>query len=411
MEPPYADLNRSPVGTQLRLRVLFGLCGVMLLLLAGLKAVAGAAEWSAAPSLSVKGEYNSNLLLNNGNNEVWGHSVDPEVKFKGSTEALEVEGEARGRFVHYYGEQEREYTNLYFPLKTSYRSDRYTFGFDGGFTRDNTLQGELQQTGFVLGFTQRSMWTARPSWTVGITERLSWQSGYQFMDAQYQDGIRFGLVDYQVQAGNTGMTYNLGERDQVQVTGEYTLVSTPSINQTSCYYGVQGGGTHDFGQDLTGTISGGIRFVNSTQDNPGGSLTDHTTVWVYRGTLRKRFERTTIQVDGSSEINPSGFGRLLQTDRVGGSLSHNITETITASLNGGLYFVSGVVTNASVASLPESRYSYISPSLTWKFSQWWTFDVAYTYSERAVDSLNQWNFSNSTFIMLTYGGPKWSVSR
>ena len=51
MEPPYADLNRLPMGTQLRLRVLFGLCGAMLLL-AGFKGVAGAAAWAAAPSLS-----------------------------------------------------------------------------------------------------------------------------------------------------------------------------------------------------------------------------------------------------------------------------------------------------------------------------------------------------------------------
>jgi long-subunit fatty acid transport protein len=116
-------------------------------------------------------------------------------------------------------------------------------------------------------------------------------------------------------------------------------------------------------------------------------------------------------MDGSREINPSGFGRLLQSDRVGGSLSHNLTETLTASLNGSLYFVSGVVTNASSGSLPQSRYFSFSPSVSWKISQWWTVDVAYTYAERVVGSLNQRNSANSTFVMLTYGGPKWSVSQ
>lgn len=140
-------------------------------------------------------------------------------------------------------------------------------------------------------------------------------------------------------------------------------------------------------------------------------MIDRETAWVYRGTLRKKFESATIQIDGGREINPSGFGRLLQSDRVGGSLSHNLTETLTASLNGNLYFVSGIVNNASSGSVPQSRFSSISPSLSWKFSQWWTLDVAYTYAERAVDSLNQWNFANSTFVMLTYGGPKWSMSR
>lgn len=395
----------------MRLCSLIGLCGVMMLVSDGMREKAGAAEWSAAPSLSVKGVYNSNLLLFNGHNEVWGDWINPEVKFKGSTEALEVEGGVRGEFVHYYGDQERKYTNLYFPLKTSYRSDRNTFGFEGGFTRDNTLQSELQRTGLVLGFTQRSMWTASPSWKFGITERLSWQSSYQFMNAEYENGIRFGLVDYQVHGGNSGMTYNLGERDQVQLTGEYTLVRTPFIKQDSSYYGVQGGGTHDFGRELTGSISGGVRFVNSTQDISGGSLTDHRTVWVYSGTLSKRFERTTIQIDGSRNINPSGFGRLLRTDRVGGSISHNLTETLSASVTGGLYFVGAILTHSSGGLLPESRFTSVSPSISWKFSQWWILDVGYTYAERAVGSLNQWNFANSTFVMLTYGGPKWTMSR
>lgn len=408
---PYADLNRSSLGPQLRLRVLVGLCGVMMLVLGSLRGEAGAAEWAAEPSLSVKGEYNSNLLLSNGNNEVWGHWVNPGVKFKGATEALVVEGEVRGQFVHYYGDQEREYTNLYFPIKTSYRSDRHTIGFEGGLTRDNTLQSELQQTGLVLGFTQRSLWTAMPSWTVGLTERLSWRTSYQFMDAQYDDGIRFGLVDYQVQTGTTGMSHNLGELDQVQLTGEYTSFRIPSRMQDSTYYGAQAGWTRDFGHEMTGSISGGVRFVTGTQDVSGVSMSAHETVGVYRGTLRKRFERTTIQIDGSREINPSGFGRLLKTDRVGASLSHNLTEALTFSLTGGFYLVSGVVTDPAAGPIPESRYSSVSPSLSWRFGEWWTLDTTYTYAERAVDSLNQWNFSNSTFVMVTYGGPKWSVSR
>ncbi|MDP2381542.1 MAG: hypothetical protein Q8N00_01925 [Nitrospirota bacterium] len=410
MEPPNVGFNRSSLGTRLRVRLFACLC-VAMLTAAGVQGEAGAAEWSAEPSLSVKGEYNSNLLLFNGNNEVWGHWVSPALKFKGSTESLEVEGNVKSDFVQYYGQEDRGLTNLYFPLRSSYRSDRHTVGFEGGFTRDNTLMTELKQTGLVLGFTQRSLWTAMPSWKVGITERLSWQSSYQFMDAQYENGRRLGLVDYQVHGGTTGPTYNLGLLDQVQLTGEYTLVRTPFIKQDSTYYGLQGGWTHDFGHEVTGSLSGGIRFVRSTQEIPGGAVTDRETVWVYKGTLRKQFERTTMQMDVSREINPSGFGRLLQSDHVGGSLSHNVTETLSASLNGGLYFVSGVETNASSGSVSQSRFSSISPSLSWKFSPWWTLDLSYTYAERAVGSLNQWNFANSTFVMVTYGGQKWSVSQ
>jgi hypothetical protein len=162
---------------------------------------------------------------------------------------------------------------------------------------------------------------------------------------------------------------------------------------------------------MTASISAGVRFVTGTQDVSGGSLSAHDTVWIYRGTLRKRFERATIQIDGSSEVNPSGFGRLLKTDRAGVSLFHNLTETLTVSLNGSLYFVSAIITEGPSGSFPQQKYSSINPSVSWKFSEWWTIEVAYSYAERAVSSLDQWNFSNSTFVMVTYGGPKWSVSR
>jgi hypothetical protein len=118
-----------------------------------------------------------------------------------------------------------------------------------------------------------------------------------------------------------------------------------------------------------------------------------------------------VQIDGSREINPSGFGRLLQTDRVGGLLSHSVTEKLSVSVNGALYFVSGLTTTEGSRPLPSTRFFSASPSLSWKFAEWWALDVSYTYGERAVESLDQQNAFHSTFIMLTYGGEKWSVSR
>lgn len=370
-----------------------------------------AAEWSAEPSLSVKGEYNSNLLLFNGNNEVWGTWVTPGMKFRGATETVDVEGGIRSDVVRYYGQNERELTNLYVPFKASYRQDRVTLGFDGGFTRDNTLMGELRQTGLVLGFTQRNLGTASPSVTVGLTERLSWQTSYQFMDAQYQDGIRFGLVDYRVHGGTTEVTYQLRELDQVHVTGEYAHVAMPSILQHSTYYGAQAGWNHDFGHDVTGSLSGGVRCITSTQTFSVGAVSDYEMVGLYRAGLRKKFEQGSAQLDASREVGPSGFGLLLQTDRYGGTLSYGVSETMTLGMTGGVYVVSGVATAGLSRPIPRSRFVSVSPSLSWKLSQWWTLDVAYTYAERAVGSLGQWSFANSTSVMLTYGGRKWSVSQ
>lgn len=407
----YAERDHVPVGTGLRGLVLVGLCGVVMLLTGEWKEAAEAAEWSMEPSLSVKGEYNSNLLLFNGDNEVLGYWVSPAAKFRGATESLEVDGSAKMDFIQYYGSQDRNLTNMFFPLKAAYRWDRHTFGFDGGFTRDNTLMGELQQTGVVLGFTQRNMWMANPTWNVGLTERVGVQFGYQFADSKYENGLRLGLVNYQVQGGTTTLSYQATERDQVQVTGEYSGFRAPQIQQHWSYYGLGASFSHSFTESMTGTLSGGSRFVRSTLDVPGGSLTNHDTVWVFSARLKKEFESTTLMLDASRDINPSGFGFLLQTDRLQAVVAHQLTDTVKLSIEGATYLANAVGLPAATASFKQTQFSSVSPTISWRFAQWWSLDVSYRYAERAVRDLNQFNFANSTFVMLTYGGAKWSVSR
>lgn len=398
------------MGKMLWSRAVVGVFGVMMLVWSWGRD-GHAAEWSVAPAVSVRGVYNSNLLLFNGNNEVWGYWVSPSMQFKGATESLDVEGNVKSDFVQYYGGQDRSYTNLYFPLRTSYRWDRYTFGFEGGFTRDNTLMGELQKTGVVLSFTQRNLWTANPTWTVGLTERLNWQLGYQYTDAQYENGLSLGLVNYQVHGGSSSMSYKVTERDQVQLTGDYVRFKTPQIHQRWTYYGAGTSVSHSFTESLTGTVSGGVRFITSTQDFSGGSLSSHDTVFLFSAKLKQEFEQTTVTLEGSRDINPSGFGVLVQTDRIGGIVSHNLTETVTLSIDAATYFVDALASTSLTRTFSQTRFTSVSPKVSWRFSDWWSLDVAYTYAERAVGDLNQWNYANSTYVMLTYGGPKWSVSR
>jgi len=370
---------------------------------------AHSAEWSAEPSFNVNGVY-SNLLLANGSNEVWGYWSSPALKLKGATESFMIEGNAKADFVHYYGQQDRSFTNMFFPVGTSYKWERMTFGFDGGFTRDNTLMSELRQTGLVIAFTQRNLWTANPSLTVGLTERLNWLVGYQFTDASYENGLSLGLVNYQINGGTSELSYQIQERTKIKLTGELTNFVASQIQQEWTYEGVGMGGSHELSESLSVTIWGGARFIRSTKGGvPGGSLSQNDVVGVYNANIKKEFEQSTILVECSRDIYPSGFGLLLQVDRVGGTISHNLTENLTASLSGALYFNSAIA--STTGSFPQTRYDTINPKLSWKFAQWWTLDLSYSYAERAIGSLNQWNYGNSTFVMLTYTGDKWSVSR
>jgi len=370
---------------------------------------ADAAEWSAVPTVTARGDYNSNLLLTaEPHKEVWGQWLSPGMTFTGSTENLEIGGRAAADFVSYYGGQESSITNFFFPLSANYRGERDRWSFDGGLTRDNTLMGELQKTGVVLAFTQRNLWTASPSWTHNLTEQAALIAGYQFSDATYENGLGLGLVDYQVHAGNAGLSYQIADKSQVQLMGIVTRFLASQVNLETKIYGGQASLNHEFSETFSVKLEAGPRFITNDQQFGSQSLSDHTWVWVANATIRKQLERTSVTFDASRAINPSGFGLLIETDRIGVTIGHQLTENLSASITGQAIVSSGVATVGSGTSFVQQRYISAQPKLTWKINDWWGAEAWYSYGRRDVDSLNITAMSNAVSVTITYTPAKFS---
>ena len=372
-----------------------------------------AAEWSLLPSIGVKGVYNDNLILTPlPHDATYGYWVSPAAEFAGKTERLEVSSRVAADFVSYYGGQNSSFTNLFLPLTLRYKTETDELGFTGGFTRDNTLMGELQTTGLVLRFTQRNQWTANPSWTRSLTEKLSVQSGFQLNDTMYENGLSLGLIDYQLLGGSGGLLYQLTEQDQIQLAGSYVNYHTTNapLPFRASFPGANLRLTHTFTETLTGTAYGGPSFVSSNTQSVGDNIKAHSTVWLFGGNLTKKFERTTVQVSASRNILPSGFGLLIQTDRAGLTVSHDLSETLTVSFDGFGYLASGVTQRASGGIFPENRYYSATPMIAWKFLEWWKLELSYTYGRREVNGISDAAMSNAMMVMLTYYPPKLAFS-
>lgn len=368
-----------------------------------------AAEWSAEPSLAVKGEYNSNLTLSSIPGEVWGHWVSPSVRFAGSTERLTVSGKAAGDFVTYYGDQNRSLTNGFFPVVARYATEGDIFTLDGSFTRDNTLRSELQQTGVVLGFTQRNLLSMSPSWTRSVTENLSLQLGYQFTNATYENGRSLGLFNYDVNGGNMGVSYKLAEGDDLQLTGSYTKLDVTDAGLKSNNAGGSLSVTHVLSEATTVTASGGPRFLDQTQTVGNTSLSSNQLIWTFGGSIRTKWEDARASLDGGREINVSGLGVLLQTDRLGATVSKDLTEMLTVSLSGQAIEAQALPVQGGGAQTGTTRWINATPAVTWKLDEWWTLEASYTFVDRKVDVTDF--YGNSTFLKLTYNIPKLSMSR
>jgi hypothetical protein len=371
-----------------------------------------AAEWSLSPSIAVKGVYNSNLLLTpQPHSESYGYWIAPAVELTGKTERLEVGSRLASDFAAYFGGEERRLTNIYFPLTVRYRTERDAIDFTGGFVRDNTLLGELQATGIVLQFTQRNQWTANPTWTRRLTERLSFQSGLQFSHTTYESGLPFGLVDYQLLGGTGGLLYRVTEKDQVQFSGTYTSFHTTNAPTgfRAVLPGVMATLEHAFTESLSGTVSGGPRFISTATETNFGDFKTDEIVWVYGASLSKQFERGVLQVHVGREVLPSGFGLLVKTDRAGLSGSYQVSETLTGAVDINGYLASGATSQSLGRTIADQRYISVAPKLSWKVLEWWQVELAYVYALRDAKGLGEAT-SHATMFTVAYYPPKWSFS-
>ena len=349
--------------------------------------------------------YNDNLFITTQPHDAtYGYWVSPAAEFTGKTERLSVSAQAKVSFASYYGGDPFNFTNIHLPLSVRYTTEKDVLGFTGGFVRDHTLLGELLTTGLVVRFTQRNQWTANPTWTRKITEKLSFQSGSQFIDTTYENALSTNLRDYQLYGGSGGLLYQMTEQDQLHLSGSYGNFHTINapVPLRSSFPGVDLGLTHDFTESLTGTVHGGPSFMSTTTQTAGGNIKVQSTVWLFGASLTKKFEHTSIRVDVARSIVPSGFGLLVQTDRAGATVFHDFTDALTASFDGSVYKTSSIASDASAGTFPENRFLSATPKIAWKFSEWWKLELSYTYRYREVDGFSDAAMSNATMFTLSY---------
>ena len=111
------------------------------------------------------------------------------------------------------------------------------------------------------------------------------------------------------------------------------------------------------------------------------------------------------------DLNPSAFGFLLLTDRMNLAIRHQLTHALTASLSGSF------IMNETFGSSPtaprgfSSRYWQVGPTLSWRMTEFWTWDLTYRHAQLSFDTAPGGpRQSNAGFFRLTYTWPKWVMS-
>jgi len=364
-----------------------------------------AAEWSMEPTMSLTGEYDDNLLLGTDRKAVVGSTLSPGLKVSAVTEQLELRGSILLNITRYLNESDLNATDQYYRIFSRYLTEKSVWELEGSYTRDLTLISELMETGVVLARKRRDLLTLDPKWRGSLTEKISIEADYLFSDAEYADP---SLVNYQTQQGTAQVLYQLAEYDQVSVASYYMIYRAPSVNSRSNEYGIRAGVTHRFSETFKGNLSAGIRNTKSSFQTLSSEQHASNLGWIAEGNLEKEFETSLVRGGFSRETRPSGGGYLVDVSHLSFFISKKMTTALTASLILDFYLSLPLPTNLSVQ---DSRYYRIEQRWDWQWAEHWFLGVSYRYARQEIENTSEEPYSNAVYLIVTYNGPKISISR
>jgi hypothetical protein len=415
--------------------------GVTLVML-GIPLVAAAAEWSAEPKIRLITGYNDNIRLTSGGHDaVWESSLAPSIKLGVATETDGVSadgGFAIRRFTGGSGNDSGAMLNREdYHLNTSafHKTETDNFGFNVNYTRDSTLDSELDQGIIASTRVTRNYLVAGPSWSSAITPLTRLDANYQAYVVSYgsTNGIS-NLVDYDYHAATGTLSHQLTPRSQGLLAVGYTRY-LPDSDFKSSTLSLQAGVATSFNETLTASVQAGQSWTSSDTPvasgfcigaDPGAAFpactggrpipngktntTIDSTSAVYSASLTKTLETGKVTASLSRSSAPSSTGELLNATRLLLSGEYRLSETLRSNLKIEYTQNETIANSAGQPSLENKTFSRISPGVSWNWRREWSLSGEYQYANVDYGTGIKAD-RNAVYLTLSYQPLKKSISR
>jgi len=386
-----------------------------------------AAEWFVTPKISTRAGYNDNLTITSQpHNSVEELDLIPEASFGRKTETSGITGQVRFDARRYWGESGLNTNDRLLNLHMYDNGQRMGWTLDGNITRDTTLQSELNATGLVLQRTPRLMRSLNPGWSYMFNQRTQLKLGYQYQDVRYPDQATLLYQDYRINALTATISHQYSQR--LQIFGSASATSYRTTKNQLPYHGavdaryaiLQAGASYAFSQTLSATVYAGARGSRTTIQEqqlipvgpfvffgPVHDVTDTNVGSVVNANVQKKFQTGTVSANLSREIQPTGYGGLIETDRLRLSAHHRISARFSDSVDLGLYQTKEV--SSTVRHL-DRTFVRVEPAFTWKMTRWWHLTGSYRYARQRYKHQSQTATQNAVYVTLAYTWPKMTTS-
>jgi len=403
-----------------------------------------AAEWSAEPRISLRSGYNDNIRLTTADHDsVWESILSPSVNFGLKKENQGLSGSASASVRRYSGGSGRDSSNAldredyYMKTNAYHRTERDDFGAFMDYTRDSTLDSELDETGNVIDQrATRDRFTLGPSWSRTLNEKTRLNLGYQFTTIRYSDdpGVT-DLVEYDYNIFSSSLVHQFTPRIQGTLSASYSSYK-PDTGFDSDTLNIQAGLSRNFSETLVASFLAGRR--ETTSDTligsgfcigadqvtnfpectggfpvPTGLRKDETdsSGSVYSASVTNILETGSLGASLSRVTNPGSQGELLDTTRLILSGERRITETFGAKLQVEYNERETIVNRIGrETNQGKRRLLRVRPRISWRWQQEWELAGEYEYVENQ-DENSETATRNAIYVTLIYRPTRINISR
>lgn len=387
-----------------------------------------AAEWAIEPAVSTRTEYNDNLLLTLApHGPVTMTALSPQVALRKKTEISDVSMRGLVSLNRYWSEPALNTTDYLYNLNSSLVSERNKFALDAAYVRDSTLAGELVETGVVAARTQRSSLRANPQWIWSLSPLSSVGASYAFADVSYDAVRRSRLTDYRSQDISFWLSHKLGERDELQVAAYYSKYETRPAAYEADTRSITLSYSWDVSERTRLTSQIGTRSTESSRQ----ALTQIFVPTIFPGLFQvvlvpqridskkngpllnigiasRWNDRTSLRARLSRELNPSGIGSLVESDRISAGVTYGFSERTSLNVDAAAYRARFPEAALSAAN---SRYYALETALNSRLDEHWSFSAGYRYARREYQNAPAAADANVIFVSARYDWTKIAVSR
>lgn len=375
-----------------------------------------AAEWSAEPKISLRTGYNDNIRLTAADHDsVWETALSPSVKFGVAQENQGLSGDARLSIRRFTGGNGRESSDVldredyHFNTDAWHNTLRDSFKANLDFTRDSTLDSELDETGNVVDDrATRERFTLGPSWTRVLTELTRLELTYQYTNVDYSDdpGLQ-DLVNYDYHVASASLLRQFTPRIQATLAAGYSSYQ-PETSLDSDTLSLQAGLSNNFSETLVASFLAGLR--RTTSDTLPIGTDDENDSPIYSASITKNLETGMLSASLTRSSKPGGQGELLDVTRLVLLGEHKFTETLRTSLRVEYSEDENIVNQGVVSSQDTEKFFRITPKIHWRWSRAWSLAGEYQYATNE-DAGSKEATRNAVYVTLSYRPVKWAISR